>query len=130
MFLIPQNKHGSVMKSNANSLRYQCTYCDLLYTFIDNWLLLLSLTLIFFREVLCMLCFTHTYTQYVWIKKGDRQHLVRSKLKLAKYPTSTTHYVLLLSLNYPQRWWICLASFMSMSRGKPPALIKSLDEAR
>ena len=36
MFLIPQNKHGSAMKSNANSLRYQCTYCDLLYTFTDN----------------------------------------------------------------------------------------------
>ena len=40
--------------------------------------------------------------QYVLSEKGDRQHLLRAKLKLAKHPTSTTHYLLLLTLNYPQ----------------------------
>ena len=31
------------------------------------------------------------YSQYVLSEKGDRQHLLRAKLKLAKYPTSTTY---------------------------------------
>ena len=31
------------------------------------------------------------YSQYVLSEKGDRQHLLRAKLKLAKYPTCTTH---------------------------------------
>ena len=68
----------------------------------------------------------HMYTitdSTYWAKKGDRQHLSRAKLKLAKYPTSITHYVLLLSLNYAQSWLIYLVSFMS--RGKPPDLLRA-----
>ena len=48
-------------------------------------------------------CYVHIYTytihyafannhiQYVLSEKGDRQHVLRAKLKLAKYPTSTTY---------------------------------------
>ena len=50
------------------SLRYQFTYCNLLYTFLNNY---------FFE-----------YEQ-----KGNRQHLLRALFKLAKYTTSTIHYV-------------------------------------
>ena len=34
---------------------------------------------------------------YKIYKEGDRQHLLTAKLKLAKYPISTTHYLLLLN---------------------------------
>ena len=72
--------------------------------------------------------YAYRYIYYELSKEGDHQHLLRAKLKLVKYPTSTTQYLLLLSLNYPQSCLIYLVSFMS--RRKPPALIKSLAQVR
>ena len=60
--------------------------------------------------------YAYNYAQYVLCEKGDREHLLRATLRLAKYPTSTTYCT-----NMP-----CLL----MSRGKPPALIISLAQAR
>ena len=127
----------------SSSLRYQFTYCNLLYTLTNNYLFLLTLTLIFPQSCYVCLVFLfntlHTYiyicidiyiytynwteietytfihiqihyanayeyTQYVLSETGDCQHLLRAKLKLAKHPTRTTHYVFLLTFNYPQSW--------------------------
>ena len=100
-----------------------------LYIHIYNWIESGMYTYIHYTYKLHY-AYVYKYTQYILSEKGDHRHLLRGKLKLAKYPTSTTHYVLLLSLNYPQSWLTCLVSFMRMSRGKLPALIKSLAQAR
>ena len=41
--------------------------------------------------------------QYILSEKGDRQQLLRAKIRLAKHPpTITTHHMLLLTLNFTQ----------------------------
>ena len=40
----------------------------------------------------------YNYIQYILSVKVDYHHLIRAKLKFAKYPISTSHSMLLLSL--------------------------------
>ena len=106
-----------------SKIRHLYNWIVHIYTYIYNWIVHIYTYTIHY-------VYAYKYGQYVLSEKRDRQHLLRAKLKLAKYPTSTTNYVLLLSLNYSQSWLICLVSFMSMSRRKPPVLFKSLAQAR
>ena len=46
--------------------------------------------------------YAYKLIQYVLSEKGGRQQLLRANLMLAKHPTSTTHYVLLLTFNFTQ----------------------------
>ena len=46
--------------------------------------------------------YAYNHIQYVLNEKGDRQHLLRAKLKLAKYLTSTTYGCPLTTLRAEQ----------------------------